>query len=128
MKGSARLERHVTLPRPNARYDDLTPPCTHCEEPHVGFHTEVTVMLRGQFVLNGEQGVAMFVLDPSADVAGMVLPNGQLALVFEPGPAVKAAHDECVEQVLTEVGLAGLDEEEEDLDEEETDEDEYEGD
>lgn len=86
-------------------------------------HVECTVLLKGQFVFSHEQGMALFVLDPDADVAVLELPNRQLALVLAPSEAVRVTHDECITTMLREVGLAADD----DYDDPEDDEpDEYE--
>jgi len=130
-KGAVRMGRQ-TIPgfygRPNAQHDDMTPGCELCQEPHIGVHKECTIVLRGQFVFNPEQGMTMFVVDPAAGVTALELPTGQLGIILDPCPEANAIHNECFHTLLTEVGLSGMEDEEDeyedDSDEEELDDEE----
>lgn len=132
-KGAARSNTVPTIsrvqhyvPRPNAEHDSMTPPCRFCEDPNLGMLGDNTVMLKGSFMFNPEQGMPMFVLDPDVALTPLQLPNGQIALVFDVSEACCVTHTECIQTMLKEVGLAAEDDdifEDEDEDVEEIDED-----
>lgn len=124
-KGAVRMARQQVpgfYGRPNAQHDDMTPSCALCEEPHLGVHKECMITLRGQFVFNPEQGMTMFVVDPAAAVTALELPTGQLGIILDQSPEAAAIHSECYQQLLSEVGLVGMDDEEEEQDEEDDEE------
>lgn len=124
-KGAVRMERkqvYGVYGRPNTQHDDMTPGCELCQEPHIGVHKECTILLKGQFVFNPEQGMTMFVVDPAASVTALELPTGQLGIILDQSPEAQAIHNECYQTLLTEVGLSGMDDEEEENDSDSDDE------
>lgn len=128
-KGAVRMERKQIpgfFGRPNAQHDDMTPACELCTEPHIGVHKECTIVLKGQFVFNPEQGMVMFVVDPAAGVTAFELPTGQLGIVMDPSPEAHAIHNECFQTLLTEVGLSGMEDEIEEREAAEEDDEELE--
>lgn len=80
-------------------------------------------MLRGAYVFSPQLGQEMFVLDPDVRVELMSLPNQQLALIvdMEDPTVTSATHEDCVERILVDVGLAEAEEAEDEADEEEDD-------
>lgn len=98
--------------------DAMTPSCKFCGEAHVGIHVSTFLMLRGTWVFSPPLGHEVFVLDPDIQVVPMELPNGQQAIAADMNrpEIIAAAHEDCIERILIDVGLEEAEEEEDELD------------
>lgn len=108
------LARIANCPRPGSEHDEITTSCSLCGEEHIGINTEATLQLKGSFMFSPEHGVALFVLDPDAQLTIMELPTGQLVIAPNIGSGISASHTECIDRMASE--LFDLDKEDDETD------------
>jgi hypothetical protein len=110
------MNQHIEL-RPGKEHDDTTPSCYICGEAHVGINTEASLLIKGAFVFDPENGCAVFLVDPHAQITPLMMSNGQLALAVDTGTGVDGAHTDCIDRIVSELFNEAVDEEEAEIEE-----------
>lgn len=91
----------------NDDHDHETPNCAVCGD-RVGLHNDASIMLKGQFFFDKQNGYAMFILDPDTKIGFVELPDAlgpgqsQFAIIINadaPAPIVPL-HESCAEDEL----------------------------
>jgi hypothetical protein len=102
---------------------DISPACDLCGQEHIGMRQKSELMLSGEWHIDMENDVPVFVLDKDIEMAVRQLPNGQLALVINVEGPVKALHTECYSELTNELYSDGDDIFDPDTDDDDEDED-----
>lgn len=75
--------------------------CAVCETHSVEHGENAALILRGQLHPDTDEGGALFVLEPGAQLEIIQLNNGQLALRVEPSDDVHVVEAACMEAFVT---------------------------